>query len=133
MNKTPFLLALLLSAAPTFATQMYSWTDAQGVRHFSDTPPPGQVEAKKLTVRGGVTAQQPIAQDPPQGTGEGPAMAAAAGYSEADIQRNCDIARSNLAALEAGTPPEDSSEEILAEHNAGLEKTQAQIQLFCGQ
>jgi len=35
-----FLLILTcLAAAPAYAQQFYSWRDADGVRHFSDSPP----------------------------------------------------------------------------------------------
>jgi glutaredoxin len=46
----PLGLALLLCAAGASA-QMYKWTDAKGVVHFSDQPPPGnarKVELKSL-------------------------------------------------------------------------------------
>lgn len=38
-------LALLLIAsacAPAFAQKLYQWKDAQGVSHYSDSPPPNQ-------------------------------------------------------------------------------------------
>ena len=37
----PLGLALLLCAAGASA-QMYKWTDAKGVVHFSDQPPPAE-------------------------------------------------------------------------------------------
>ena len=33
-------LALLIAAAPLAASEVYSWKDARGVTHYSQTPPP---------------------------------------------------------------------------------------------
>lgn len=38
------LMAVLLLASHTPAGTIYIWTDADGVKHFSDTPPPQGVE-----------------------------------------------------------------------------------------
>jgi glutaredoxin len=38
------VLAALLCAASASAQQVYKWTDAKGVTHFSDTPPPAAAE-----------------------------------------------------------------------------------------
>ena len=46
------LFVACLGIAPLSAQQVYTWTDANGVKHFSDTPPPASVkESKKLDVR----------------------------------------------------------------------------------
>jgi hypothetical protein len=43
------LYALLIMAMqPVFAAPVYTWTDAEGVTHFSEVPPPGQDEALQL-------------------------------------------------------------------------------------
>ena len=41
---TLFILALVWTAA---TAQVYTWRDASGKIHYSDTPPPG-VDAKKM-------------------------------------------------------------------------------------
>ncbi|MCK9537684.1 DUF4124 domain-containing protein [Dokdonella sp.] len=138
MKATWFLLAALALAVPAAATEMYSWTDANGVKHFSDSPPPASVKnVQKLNVRGGITSSSQVADDAPKDSASsGPAMAAAAGYSPEDIVRNCGVARQNLAALQADMPAvDDNGEPLDADaanaHAAKVEKANQQIKLFC--
>jgi hypothetical protein len=133
---TPRLLLLTLAclcAAPALAQQVYSWTDANGTKHFSDTPPPPNTkEAKKLLVRNGVTREDTEAGTEDGASTEGPSMAAAAGYSQQDITRNCDAAQKNLAAYNASPPGEDATPEMQVEHQESISKAMSQIKLFCG-
>ena len=96
------LLALCLPAI-AMAADMYSWTDANGVKHFSDSPPPANTaKAQKLQMKGGMTLNAPAEEPADDAAGSGgPALAAAAGYAPEDIKRNCEIATRNLAQLEA--------------------------------
>ena len=90
------LALLLLAAAPLAAQQVYTWTDANGVQHFSDAPPPPNTKAaKKVVVRGGITSTEPdvAPTEDPAAAKEGPKMAAAAGYSAEDIKRNCETSQ----------------------------------------
>lgn len=135
--KACWIALTLLLAAPAIAGEMYSWTDANGVKHFSDSPPPKTVKAQKLHVKGGVTTSAP-AEDQKTDTdnGAGPAMAAAAGYAPADIKRNCEIAKQNLTALEGQKPAVDADGypvdlDAAKAHQAQLEKANQQIKLFC--
>lgn len=138
MKQSWFLLAALAIALPAAATDMYSWTDAHGVKHFSDSPPPPNVvKAQKLKVKGGVTTSS----DANDGATEsaqsaGPALAAAAGYSPEDIRRNCDIAHKNLGALEAQQPALDADgnpadADASRSRQAQIDKANQQIKLFC--
>ena len=43
------VLLVLLISAPLFASQVYVWTDENGKKHFSDTPPMEQSEVKQET------------------------------------------------------------------------------------
>ena len=98
----------LQQATNALAQQVYSWTDTNGTKHFSDTPPPpNTASAKKLIVHSGVTstAVEAEAEQPKAG----PSMAAAAGYSEDDIKRNCAAARRNLEIYNASAPGDDAS------------------------
>ncbi|MEP7044305.1 MAG: DUF4124 domain-containing protein [Dokdonella sp.] len=138
MKRTWLLLVLLATGLPAAATDMYSWTDANGVKHFSDSPPPANVlKAKKLKVKGGVTsAADAAAADAPAAKDSGPALAAAAGYAADDIKRNCDIAKKNLVSLDAAKLQLDADgnpvdADAAKSHQAQLDKTNQQIKLFC--
>lgn len=132
------LLALLAISMSAGAREMYSWTDANGVKHFSDSPPPANVsKAQKLKVAGGVTSAEATdtAQDDDD-KDSGPSMAAAAGYSPEEITRNCDTARRNLTMLESQAPGqgvngEQPSADAVARHQAQVDKANQQIKLFC--
>lgn len=60
-------LALLLIASacmPAFAQKVYQWKDAQGVTHYSDSPPPDQqVKDRRIDNRG-----EPVVQAAAAGT-----------------------------------------------------------------
>ena len=135
--KASWIALSLLIAAPAFAGEMYSWTDANGVKHFSDSPPPQSVKAQKLRVKGGVTTSAPAEEDKADDDNGGPAMAAAAGYAPADIKRNCDIAKQNVATLDSQKPPLDADGypvdlDAAKSHQAQLDKANQQDKLFCG-
>lgn len=130
-------LVLLLSALPVLAGEMYSWTDANGVKHFTDSPPPASVKAQKVQVKGGVMSSAPV-EDPAKDAAPaaGPAMAAAAGYAPEDIKRNCTIARENLATLEAQKLPVDAEGypndlDAAKRRQSQIDKAKQQIKLFC--
>ena len=131
-HQLPALLILLgLAVAPVAAQQVYSWTDTNGTKHFSDTPPPpNTASAKKLIVHSGVTstAVEAEAEQPKAG----PSMAAAAGYSEDDIKRNCAAARRNLEIYNASAPGDDALPETQVQYQMNLNKAKEQIKLFCG-
>lgn len=40
-----------LAAFPAAATDLYQWKDAQGVTHYSDSPPPGQANSGQVKNR----------------------------------------------------------------------------------
>ena len=125
------LILACLSAAPVLAQQVYSWTDGNGTKHFSDSPPPPNTAgAKKLVVHNGVTsAEAPPVEEEKKA---GPAMAIAAGYSEEDIKRNCETARKNLNVYNASLPGEDALPETQVQYQMNLNKAKDQIKLFCG-
>jgi len=130
----PLVLLLAISASVS-AGDVYEWTDANGVRHFSDQPPPDRKKAKRVVVKGGVTTNQPV-EEPEKAGGEGPALAAAAGYSPDDIKRNCDIARTNLKIAEGRRLPVDAGGRPLdpdaaRQRQEQIDKANQQIKLFC--
>ena len=140
MTSTGLLLILLIAGLPAVATEMYSWTDANGVKHFSDSPPPPNVvKAQKIKVRGGITSGEPAAdaQKADAAGTAGPALAAAAGYSPEDIKRNCEVAKKNLGLLDAQKPALDANgypvdQDAAKSHQAQIDKANQQIKLFCG-
>lgn len=75
----------LVVALPASAAKVYQWKDAQGVTHYSDSPPAGQ-EYKN------------------RGQHQDTAPAPAATAAKPVVNANCSNARSNLAVLQASTP-----------------------------
>lgn len=132
MKRTWLLILLLAIGLPATATDLYSWTDASGVKHFSDAPPPASVVAQKIKVKGGVTTSTPVND----ASKVGPSLASAAGYTPEDIKHNCDIAQHNVTVLQANKPPLDADGypvDLAATkaHQAKLDKAAQQIALFC--
>jgi hypothetical protein len=60
LNLCFLLLALLASAGPAFASEIYHWVDEQGVNHYSQSPPETQNNVETLEVDG----SQPASYDP---------------------------------------------------------------------
>ena len=135
MKRSWPLLVLLAACLPAMAADMYSWTDANGVRHFTDSPPPASAKAQKIKFKGGVTSNE--AAEPAEPAKEsGPSLAAAAGYSADDIKRNCEIARGNLSASEGRQVPVDADGfpvdlDAAKERQSQIDKANQQITLFC--
>ncbi|MEO5625286.1 MAG: DUF4124 domain-containing protein [Dokdonella sp.] len=134
------LLALLIVGLPAAAGEMYSWTDANGVKHFSDSPPPASVtKAQKLKLKGGVTtgdATEDATQKEQAAKNSGPALAAAAGYAPEDIKHNCEIARKNQTTLDSQKPALDAEGypvdlDAAKSHQALIDKAAQQVKLFC--
>ncbi|HEY6943240.1 DUF4124 domain-containing protein [Dokdonella sp.] len=132
------LLALLATSVPVAAGEMYSWTDANGTKHFSDSPPPASVKAQKLKMKGGVTSNESTEEQAPAAETKsgGPALAAAAGYAAEDIKRNCEIARQNLGVAEGRKIPVDAQGyptdlDAAKSRQQEIDKANQQIKLFC--
>lgn len=106
------LLLLLLSSAVAFG-QIYSWRDAEGKMHYSDTPPTG-AEAKTIKVPatgnddGGAAARKSLAEKEMDFKKRQTAAAEAAAKADKDKQTdeqrqtNCTQARNALQGLESG-------------------------------
>jgi cytoskeletal protein RodZ len=52
MRRLPIALVLLL-VAPLATAQVYKWTDAQGITHYSESPPPGNTKYSQVSVATG--------------------------------------------------------------------------------
>jgi len=143
MNRLWLLPLLGAMALPCTAATLYSWTDAAGVQHFTDSPPPASVNAKAVKMRSDHTllsAQTTGMSDgdaaDPSAKKSGPALARAAGYQPEDIARNCKVAQNNLSILEAQQQAQEKNQapsdpETTKSLNAQLDKAHGQIQFFC--
>ncbi|WP_147653434.1 DUF4124 domain-containing protein [Vulcaniibacterium gelatinicum] len=94
----PLLCAVLACGA--FAAQaaetIYQWKDANGVTHYSSTPPPKGAKYQRREVAGD-RAKPPAAEPAPASAPAGSAAAPAAGDSA-----RCEQARRNLEYLRSG-------------------------------
>lgn len=123
------LVGGLSGSSPAFASGAYSWVDANGVKHYSDQPPPSSAKnQRRLSLSGGeaLAIPEPVAEKP----GENQAMARAAGYADEDIKRNCEIASKNLEALTTAALPAAGSDQAETRQQS-IEQAQGQVKLFC--
>ncbi|MCD9005808.1 DUF4124 domain-containing protein [Luteimonas sp. XNQY3] len=79
-------LALLIAAAPLAASEVYSWKDARGVTHYSQTPPPAGTRFEVRNVHGNAASSTPVTP-----------AATTANAGSGNTQ--CELARTNVAAL----------------------------------
>ncbi len=123
---TPFLLACL-ALSPALATaqsRVYQWTDANGVRHYSQTPPP-KGSAAERDIR---TAE-----------GKAAAPAATTATAKSPEQKACDQATSNLALLDSQSTVSvegkngDGAPHVLSaeERSAAKVRAQKEADLYC--
>ncbi|WP_394001594.1 DUF4124 domain-containing protein [Luteimonas sp. WGS1318] len=125
------LLALLAvtAASPLAANEVYSWKDANGVTHYSQTPPP---PGTRFEVRG-IRNDAPTATAAPVAT---PTAATAAAASSTDTSQ-CEVARANIAALEGDAPVQQlgadgTPRELDAQgRSSQLELAQAAVRAYC--
>jgi len=123
MTKILFV-AMACVAGLAHAGDLYRWTDAQGVMHFSDTPPPqSQVNPAQVKVdRDKISesdstlyaAPKPGSAQNPNPASNSPAPAAAPRSTAVnDSSRICDQARSNVQLLQGSYPVADASGKVL--------------------
>ena len=125
MRRIPVLaiagLSALCLAAAVHAGEVYQWKDANGVTHYSQTPPAkGQYQQRAITHRG---ASQPVAAAP----------------AAAQENPQCTAARDNLRTLQAGTPVHEADADGKpgrklsdAERASQTELANAAIKAYCG-
>lgn len=110
------LLALALLAAPAAAQELYQWKDANGVTHYSDTPPPAGAEHSVRHIGQTGTA--------------GRATGAEAGKPAEPGSEACTAAKSNLELLSGDEPVgEDTDGDGVVDRQLDPEQRQAQLQL----
>lgn len=100
-----FLAFAATSAAFAAGGQVYKWTDAQGVVHYSDAPPPNtQPNVQTMRVTGGVSTPSTTGATDANAQAQQPAqtqVAQNAAPPANDHARDCSNARSNLELLQS--------------------------------
>ena len=148
--KAPLLLLVLIAAgASASAAQVYSWTDANGTKHFSDSPPPPSVSAQKIKVRSQLTTDagvQPATEVPPAPEPKPPEAATPGATASAkplvdspeNRAKQCQMAKSNLALLQSqfqvSTPAGDDGKTAVlddAGRKQAVDKAQDQVAFYC--
>lgn len=145
MRRTYILLALLL-VTPLASAQVYKWTDAKGVVHYSDVPPPQGVKYKNLhmSLTGGTapavatSASPAAAASSPADTGAAPASARTVADNPENRARLCAQLRQNYTLLKGSQPlTRDNAKgqkQLVSEQQRtqDMVNTQKQLQQYCG-
>jgi len=133
MHLLPLLIVVSLALpAGAAAETLYKWTDAEGITHYSDAPPPegSDVEARQIKVD---PAPPPVAAAPPAAADAAAEAAAAPTASE-----NCTRVRANVETLQGSAEVRmdldgDGTAELLTppQRDAQLEIAQRQVTVYC--
>lgn len=140
-------LCLALVAALAWSGEVYTWRDASGKVHYSDTPPPG-VDSKKMRSGAQVApspsapsrrvAEQEMEFRKRQSESEKSRAKAEKEKSDTDEARsNCERARVQLQALESGqrmSRVNESGENIPIDDEMRaqeIEQTRKSVQSWC--
>ncbi|URL57533.1 DUF4124 domain-containing protein [Luteibacter flocculans] len=130
------VLALLVTACPLAFAQAYKWKDAQGVTHYADAPPPGNVRYEKIKTSGTVEAPAPASTAAAAKT---PSNGASANTDTPENRKKlCEQLRKNLTILnnEKVVTMDDGKGGMKqvddAERQSQIKTTQAQMTLYCG-
>jgi hypothetical protein len=132
------VVALLMAVCPLAFGQAYKWKDAQGVTHYSDSPPPAGTKVEKIKTSGVVI---PPAGNPAPAAASTAAAKPAPTGAVADTPANraklCDQLRKNAETLakEKVVSIDDGKGGSRNLDDAGrarqVETTQAQMTLYC--
>jgi hypothetical protein len=104
------LSALLCAYAACAAATIYKWVDRAGVTHYSETPPPPEVQTRELPIQAAPTAPAAPAKAAPEGDKTAP-EAPAAKSSETDKEKlaksravQCSQVKDTLKTLNSPLP-----------------------------
>lgn len=125
MPRLPILAlaaAGLLAASAVQGGEVYQWKDANGVTHYSQTPPPkGSYQQRVISADRAGTAQPVVAQ-----------------AATATEESRCATAKANLAALGSGRPVHETGSDGQpgralndAERASQLELANAAVKAYC--
>ncbi|WP_259368347.1 DUF4124 domain-containing protein [Chromobacterium violaceum] len=139
----PFAVWMISAAllAPTLAAaEVYTWTDANGNKVYSDQPPPS-VNARRMSVRAPQTAapaSAPLADKKAEKKTENKAVAsdnAAIAAANAKIkEQNCKAAQTNLSTLQLNgriRMPGSTALATDAQRNELIRQAQKDVQTWC--
>jgi hypothetical protein len=127
------LLAAALAASPIVSAtgEVYRWTDENGVRHYSDSPPPGQAHDTVKVASTARSAPPPSAAETPAAAGEMPAAAPTP-------LSNCEVARKNVETFSSAATitmdrDGDGTAEPLdpAQRDAELARNVELVRIYC--
>lgn len=127
------LLAAALAASPIVSAtgEVYRWTDENGVRHYSDSPPPGQAHDTVKVASTARSAPPPSAAETPAAAGETPAAAPTP-------LSNCEVARKNVETFSSAATitmdrDGDGTAEPLdpAQRDAELARNVELVRIYC--
>ena len=142
---TAATLALLIASAPVIAQaqesqEVYSWRDAAGVVHYSQTPPGGGIpyETHKANVARNAAAAATTATSAEPAAAPAAAAEPAADTSVASNQQSqCELARKNVEALKGEgvvrqRGPDGQPRELSASERADqLNLSEAAVRAYC--
>lgn len=126
-------LALLLGVAPGLQAQVYSWTDAQGRKHYGDAASAPPARAQAIDVRVSQPASLRVADADPDAIKD-PSVPAPKPTADQkacqEATRNRDLlADQNKKVMKAGDA--GAVEMTLDDRAAALDRAQKQMQMYC--
>jgi hypothetical protein len=133
------VLALLVAACPLAFGQAYKWKDAQGVTHYSDSPPPAGTKVETIKTSGVVVppAAAAAATPAPAASTAKPAPGSTVVDNPANRAHLCDQLHKNMDVLgkEAVVSMDDgkggSQQLDPAARKRQIDLTQAQMTIYC--
>jgi hypothetical protein len=103
MQRKSLIIALALAAGSAQAADVYKWTDAAGIVHYSDTEPPSSQKSEIVHLNGTApTTAAAAANDADEG-GEAAAKMPPGQLASAvqSAEKRCEQARANLEVLQS--------------------------------
>lgn len=137
---TVMLVGAMLVAGAASAQNAYKWTDAQGVTHYSDQPPPAGKAANTIRLQGSSEPRVAAAGSTPAPASPAQAAGAQTALAEADAAAraaNCAKAKENLTTLASGAILVDSTDPDSAKRLQDFEvenakrKAQGEVSTYC--
>jgi len=131
------ITALLLAIVPIAVAQVYKWTDAQGVVHYTDAAPPTGIAYKNVKTNGTVEAPVPAASPKPALPAAKPAAPGSVQDTPENRSKLCTQLQANMDLLGKDAPltVDDSSGNRVAvdadRRRQELGGAQAQYKQYC--